>query len=302
MDAIRKLDQMIISLKGRKKKRLVVVNALDAHTISAVHQAVEKGIVEGVLVGQSKLIYQVCKSEKINPGSFLIVEAANEKEAAKHSLELIRTGKGDLIMKGLLSTDQYMRALLDKETGLLSPGAILSHVSVLEPKNYHKLLIVGDVAIIPEPELKEKIAIAGYLIQTAVALGIEKPKLAVLAATEKVLPKMRACTDAAILAKMGDRGQIKGAFIDGPMGLDVAIDSDSAAIKKVNSPVSGDADCLLFPNIESGNVFYKAYTKLNGGELGAVVAGAKVPAVLSSRGDSALTKLYSIALAALIAG
>ena len=205
-------------------------------------------------------------------------------------------------MKGLLSTDQYTRALLNKENGLLPPGAILSHVSVLEPKNYHKLLIVGDVAIIPEPELKDKIAIAGYLIQTAVALGIETPKLAVLAASELVLPKMQACTDAAILSKMGERGQIKGALIDGPMGLDVAIDKESAAIKKVRPPVAGDADCLLFPNIESGNVFYKAHTKLNGGELGAIVTGAKVPAILSSRGDNALTKLYSIALAALTAG
>ena len=302
MKAIKKLDQMISALKGKKKKRLVVVNAIDAHTIIAVHQAVEKGIVEGVLVGQNKLIRQVCKLEKIDSDVFTMVGAANEKEAATSSLILINSGEGDIIMKGLLSTDQYMRALLNKEIGLLPPGAILSHVSVLEPKNYHKLLIVGDVAIIPEPELKDKIAIARYLIQTAMALGIKSPKLAVLAASELVLPKMQACTDAAILSKMGERGQIKGALIDGPMGLDVAIDKESAVIKKVGSPVAGDADCLLFPNIESGNVFYKAHTKLNGGELGAIVAGAKVPAILSSRGDSALTKLYSIALAALTAG
>ncbi|MDX2445438.1 MAG: phosphate acyltransferase, partial [Bacteroidales bacterium] len=130
---------------------------------------------------------------------------------------------------------------------------------------------------------------------------IKKPKLAVLAATEQVLPKMQACVDAAILAKMGDRGQFSGAVVEGPLALDVAVDKVSAEIKKINSPVAGDADCLLFPNIEAGNVFYKFHTKLSGGELGAIVAGAKVPAILSSRGDSAKTKLYSIALAALLA-
>ncbi|MEA3476868.1 MAG: phosphate acyltransferase, partial [Bacteroidota bacterium] len=162
-------------------------------------------------------------------------------------------------------------------------------------------LVVGDVAIIPAPELKEKIAIAKHLIRTSKALGIEQPKLGVLAATEQVLPKMQACVDAAIISKMGERGQIKGAIIDGPMALDVAVDKESAEIKKINSPVAGDVDCILFPNIESGNVFYKFHTKLSGGELAAIVAGAKVPAILSSRGDSARTKLYSIALAALMA-
>jgi len=301
MNAITKLDQMIVALKGKKKKKLVVVNAVDVHTINAVYHAVKKEIVEGVLVGQEKKILKVCEAENINPDYFTLVDAANEKKAAIRSLEMIHAGEGDVIMKGLLSTDQYMRALLNKDIGLLPHGAILSHVSVLELKHYHKLLIVGDVAIIPEPELREKIAISEYLIQTAKALGISKPKLAVLAATEQVLPKLHACTDAAILSKMGERGQISGAFIDGPMGLDVAIDKESAVIKKVGSPVAGDADCLLFPNIEAGNVFYKAHTKLNEGELGAIVVGAKVPAILSSRGDSALTKLYSIALATITA-
>jgi phosphate butyryltransferase len=160
-------------------------------------------------------------------------------------------------------------------------------------------MIVGDVAIIPTPDLKQKVAITNYLINTAHALGIEKPKVAIIAATEQVSPGMEACVDASIISKMGDRGQIKNALIDGPLALDVAIDKESAQIKKLTGEVAGDADCLLFPNIDAGNVFYKTNTKLAGAELGAMVVGAKVPCVLSSRGDSTLTKLYSIALAAM---
>jgi phosphate butyryltransferase len=194
-----------------------------------------------------------------------------------------------------------MRAILNKEAGLMPPKAVLSHVTVMEIARYHKLLIVGDVAIIPAPDLDQKVAITNYLINTARALGIEKPKVAILAATEQMLPGMQACVDAGIISKMADRGQIKNAFIDGPLSLDTAIDMESAQIKKVGGQVAGDADCIVFPNIESGNVFYKFNTKLAGGELGALVCGAKCPAVLSSRGDSAKTKMYSIALAALVA-
>jgi len=182
-----------------------------------------------------------------------------------------------------------------------SSNSILSHISVIETPNYHKLITVADVAIIPLPDLKQKIAITNYLIRTAKALQINKPKVAILAATEQMLPGMQACVDAAIISKMADRGQIKGAFVDGPLALDVAIDKESCEIKKLESTVAGDADCILFPNIEAGNVFFKTNTKLCKGELAAVVFGAKVPAILTSRGDSELTKLYSIALAALIA-
>jgi phosphate butyryltransferase len=182
-----------------------------------------------------------------------------------------------------------------------SPKAILSHVTVLEVPTYHKLLICSDVAIIPAPDLNQKIAIANFLIQTAKTLQIEKPKVAVIAATEQMLAGMPACVDAAIIAKMADRGQIKGGFVDGPISLDTALDKESAEIKKLSSPVAGDADCLLFPNIESGNVMYKSATKLSNSELGAMVVGAKVPCILTSRGDSAKSKMYSIALAALSA-
>jgi len=214
---------------------------------------------------------------------------------------MIMKGEGDILMKGLVSTDKYMRAILNKDAGMLPPKAVLTHVTVIESAGYHKLLVVGDVAIIPQPDLSQKVAITNFLIQVAKALGIEQPKVAVIAATEQMLPGMQACVDAGIISKMADRGQIKGAFVDGPLALDVALDRESAQIKKIGGNVAGDADCLLFPNIESGNVFYKSHTKLSKGELGAVVMGARCPAVLSSRGDSALTKTYSIALAALVA-
>lgn len=298
---ITKLDQMFEALKNSKKKRLVAAFANDEHTISAVNMAIDMGLVEGTLVGDKVEIEKVCVEHNININKFKVVHEPNEMNAAYKAVELINNGEGNLLMKGLVSTDKYMRAILDKEKGLMAKGAVLSHVTVMENPNYHKLLIVGDVAILPAPELSEKIAITNYLINTAHALGIEKPKVALIAASEQVSVKMPACVDAAIISKMADRGQIKGAWVDGPLALDVAIDQESADIKKVGGNVAGDADCLVFPNIESGNVFYKANTKLALGEQGAIVVGAKVPAVLSSRGDSAKTKLYSIALAALTA-
>ena len=213
-----------------------------------------------------------------------------------------REGQGDILMKGLCSTDKYMRGILNKEKGLLPPKAVLSHVCVLDNPNYHKLIVLGDMAVIPLPDLNQKIAIVKYLVNTAKALQIEKPKVALLAATEQMLPAMQACVDAAIISKMIDRGQIPGCLGDGPLALDVAISKEAVQIKKLVSPVAGDADCLLFPNIESANTFYKVNSQLcQGVKQAAIVAGAMAPCVLSSRADSIETKLNSIALAALTA-
>lgn len=299
--AITKLDQMFEVLKSKTKKRLVAAYANDPHTIEAVGEAVDKGIVDGILVGDGETMKKVCGQLGIDPGKFRLVHEPNEAKAAAVAVKMINSGEGDLLMKGLVSTDKYMKAILNKEEGLMDAGAVLSHVTVMENPLYHKLLIVGDVAIIPLPEFKQKVAILNYLVNTAKALGIEKPKVAVITASEQVLPGIPSCVDAAMLSKMADRGQITGAYVDGPLALDAAIDKESAEIKKLSGPVAGDADCLLFPNIEAGNVFYKTNTKMAGSELGAFVAGARVPCVLSSRGDSAQTKLYSIALAAMIA-
>jgi len=299
--SITKLDQILDVLKSKTKKRMVAAYANDAHTIEAVNNAVELGIIDGILVGDEPTIKKVCAEHHIDVNKFKIVQEADEILAAKKACEIINKGEADFIMKGALSTDKYMRAILNKETGLMLPKATLTHITVLENPNYYKLMIVADVAVLPAPDLDQKIAITNFLIKTAHALQIEIPKVAVIAATEQMLHGMPACVDAAIIAKMGDRGQFKNAKIDGPLAIDVAIDKESCEIKGLKSEVAGDADCLLFPNIEAGNVFYKTNTKLCGAELGAYVAGAKVPAVLSSRGDSVKTKLYSIALAALMA-
>jgi phosphate butyryltransferase len=298
---INKLDLMIDALKGKTKKRLVAAYANDAHTIEAVNNATELGIIDPILVGDEETIKKVCAAEGIDVSKFKIVQEANEVQAAVKAVEIINAGEADVLMKGLVSTDKYMRAILNKEKGLLPPKAVLSHVTVVEVPTYPKLLIVSDVAIIPAPDLAQKIAITNYVINTAHALGIENPKVALIAATEQMSTGMQACIDAAIISKMNDRKQIKGAMVDGPLALDVAIDMESVEIKKLVSTVAGDADCMVFPNIESGNVFFKTCTKLAGGELAAVVTGAKCPAVLTSRGDSSKTKTYSIALACLMA-
>jgi phosphate butyryltransferase len=298
--SITKLDQIVEAVKSRPRKRLVAVYANDQHTIEAISKAIDLDIVEATLIGDTAIIEKICKAEGIDAGKFTIIHQTIDTKAATKAVELINKGEGNLIMKGMISTDKYMRAILNKETGLMDPGAILSHVTVIENPFYHKLIICGDVAVIPLPDLKQKIAIASYLIDTAHALGITIPKLAVITATELILAAMPACIDAAIIAKMGDRGQFKDALIDGPLSFDVAVDKESAEIKGIAGPVAGDADCFLFPNIETGNIFYKTSTKLCKAELGAFVAGARVPAILSSRGDTTLTKMYSIALSALV--
>ncbi len=301
MMKITKMDDIIQAVKSKPRKRLVVAFANDAHTIEAVSNAIDLGIVEGILVGDEKTIKEVCTHEKVDFTKFKIVQEADEMKAANLAVKLINDGEADFLMKGLVSTDKYMRAILNKETGLLPPKAVLSHVVVMELSKYPKLLVVTDVAVIPAPDLDQKIAMTNYVISVSKALGIDEPKVALIAATEQMSASMPACVDAAIIAKMADRGQIKGALVDGPLALDVAIDKECVEIKKLKSVVDGEADCLVFPNIESANVFYKTTSKLCDSQLGAMLVGAKCPAVLSSRGDSAMTKTYSIALAALTA-
>ncbi len=299
--AITKLEQIFDLLKSRPKKRLVAAFANDAHTIEAVYAAAERGIIDASLTGDEANIRKICQEHGFDVSKFEIVNEPNELKAAALAVKLINEGKANLLMKGSLSTDKYMRAILKKEIGLCAEGAVLSHVTVMEFPSYPRLLTICDVAIIPLPDFKQKIRMIDYMVKTSKAIGVEKPKVAVIAATEQMLAGMPACVDAALLSKMNDRGQITGCLIDGPLSLDCAIDRESVEIKKVGGPVAGEADCLLFPNIESGNVFFKAGSKLAGAELAAYVAGAKVPCVLTSRGDSALTKTYSIALAALMA-
>lgn len=282
------------------KKRMVVAWGVDDHTISAAAEAVARGLVDVTLVGDQALIEQVCKGENIDPAIFAIAHNPVELSAVAQAVRMVRDGQGDFLMKGLCSTDKFLRAILNKETGLLPPKGTLTHCAVFEIPSYHKLLFIGDVAVIPAPDLKQKQIIMEYLVKTAKSVGVKTPKVAIIAATEQVLPSQPATMEAAQLSKMADRGQIKGCVADGPLALDVALDKDSAQIKGLASEVAGDADCLLFPNIESGNVFYKANSKLVPGVRQAgMLVGAKVPCVLSSRADSTDTKLNSIAVAAM---
>ena len=282
------------------KKRMVAAWGVDDHTVSAASQAIDLGLVEVTLVGDQAMIEEVCHQENIDPAKFTIVHNPVELKAVEQAVQMVREGQGDFLMKGLCSTDKFLRAILNKETGLLPPKGTLTHCGVIENPNYHKLLFVGDVAVIPAPDFKQKQVIMQCLVKTASSAGIKTPKVAIIAATEQVLPSQVATMEAAQLAKMADRGQIKGCVADGPLALDVAIDKESADIKGMTSPVAGDADCLLFPNIESGNVFYKTNSKLVPGVRQAgILVGAKVPCVLSSRADSTDTKLNSIAVAAM---
>ncbi len=299
---ITSFEQIYEILRSKTRKRLVAAWAVDDHTITAAYKAVQLGIVDATLVGDVNMIKDVCAKEKIDPSVFTIIHNDNELNSIAQAVGMVRDGQGDILMKGLCSTDKYMRGILNKERGLLPPKAVLSHVCVMKNPNYHKMIILGDMAVIPLPDLNQKVAITKYLVNTARALQIDKPKVAIIAATEQMLPGMQACVDAAIISKMIDRKAIPNCVGDGPLALDVAISKEAVEIKKLASPVAGDADCLVFPNIESANVFYKVNSQLcNGVQQAAIVAGAMAPCVLSSRADSIDTKLNSIALAALTA-
>lgn len=279
---------------------MIAAWGVDGHTIAAAAEAVRLGLADVTLVGDQDMIAEACAVEGADVSLFTVVHNPDEMKSVAQAVQMIRDGEGDFLMKGLCSTDKFVRAILNKETGLLPPKGTLTHCTALEIPSYHKLLFVGDVAVIPAPDIKQKQIIMECLVRTAQAVGVEKPKVALIAATEQVLPSQPASIESALLAKMVERGQIKGCVADGPLALDVAIDMESVQIKGLVSPVAGDADCLLFPNIESGNVFYKANSKLVPGvKQAGMLVGAKVPCVLSSRADSIDTKLNSIALAAM---
>ncbi len=299
---IEHLTQIVEEARKRGKKRLAVAYGQDSHTLEAVYDAYKEGLVEPTLYGDKATIEQVCKENGIDITAFNIVDEAVDTKCVQLAVASVVAGEADVLMKGLVSTDKYMRGILNKEAGLFPPKGVLSHVSVVEMPCYPKLLIISDVAVIPQPDFKQKTKQIEYLAKTAKTLGIQTPKIACIAPSEQLLPNVISSTEGALLAKMGDRGQLGNVIVDGPLSLDVALYKEVAEHKKVKgSAVAGDPDCLLFPNIESANVFFKSATHLCGGELAAMVMGTKVPCVLTSRGDSSKTKLFSIALACLSA-
>ena len=282
-------------------KRMIAAWGVDSHTIEAASLAADMGFVKVTLVGDRDLIQQVCDASRIDISKFVIVDEKDELKAVAKAVQLVHDGEGDVLMKGLCSTDKFLRAILNKEGGLLPPKGLLSHVGVIENPNYHKLMFITDMAVIPAPEFRQKVKMAGFVTGVARSFGIAMPKIAFIAASEQMMDTMPACIEAAMLAKMCDRGQIK-AIGDGPLALDVAIDEESVQIKKLKSPVAGDADCLLFPNIESANVFWKTNSKLaKDVRQAGFLVGTKVPCILASRADSVDVKLNSIASAVISA-
>lgn len=290
-------NDLFAELKAKKIcKKLVVAWGVDEHSIEAAYKAMEMGFVAVTLVGDENLIKVVCEKSGLDMTKFEIVNISNEMKAVSSSVQMVHDGRGDVLMKGLCSTDKFLRAILNKDTGLLPLKGLLSHVGVIENPNYPKLIFMSDMAVIPLPEFRQKVKMSGFLLGVARSFGIAKPKIAFIAASEQMLDSMPACTEGAMLSKMADRGQLGACIGDGPLALDVAIDNESVAIKKLSSPVAGDADCLLFPNIESANVFWKTNSKLvRGVKQAGMLVGTTVPCILASRADSVDTKLNSIA-------
>lgn len=297
---IKKLNELVDAARSRGRRRLAVAYGNDAHTLHAVYDAWQAGLVEPTVFGDKAQILSVCRSENLDATAFAIVDEKSDVRCVEMAVALVANGGADVLMKGLVSTDKYMRGILNKEAGLFPPKGTLSHVSVIEIPGRDELLCISDVAVIPLPDFKQKTVLIKYLSRIAASIGIDRPRIACIAPSEQVLPSVPSSTESAILAKMGDRGQLGNVIVDGPLSLDVALYPEAAEAKKVQgSSVAGKADCLLFPNIESGNVFFKAATHMGGAEVAAIVVGTKVPCVLTSRGDTTQTKLYSIALACL---
>ncbi len=299
---IQHLADLVTAAQQLGKKRLAVAYGQDSHTIEAVYEATKEGLVEATLYGEQEKIEAVCKEMGIDVSNFKIVEERSDVGCVRRAVAAVMAGEADVLMKGLVSTDKYMRGILNKEAGLFPPKGTLSHVTILEMEGYHKLLTISDIAVIPLPDLKQKMKLIGYLAKTASLIGINTPKIACIAPSEQVLPTVVSSYEGAILSKMADRGQLGRVVVDGPLSLDVAMYKEVAEHKNVKgSTIAGDPDCLLFPNIESANVFFKSVTHFGHGELAAMVVGTKVPCVLTSRGDTSTSKLYSIALACLAA-
>jgi len=299
---IRTLDQLEENvLSTGKRYRLAVAWAQDSNTIQAVDRAVRKGFIEALLIGNPAEIIKTCSSGNIDPGLFTIIEAANERQSAQMAVGMVKEGDADIVMKGLLGTDKFLREVMDKERGIMLPGAVLSYVGALEIPAYHKLLFITDPAVIPFPDLDQKIAMAQHAIEMAHRFGVDKPRIALIGASEKMSRKLGNAVDYAVMCKMADRGQIKDCIMDGPLDLFLACDKNSPGIKGVDTPVNGDADILLFPSLESCNPFYKGMMLFAGGELAGLITGTQKPVIVMSRSESERSKYFCIALSCLMA-
>ena len=277
-----------------------VAHPCEAMALEGAIEASRMGLIAPLLVGPAAKIAETAEASKIDLGNLPIVDVPHSHAAASKAVELIKEGKAEILMKGSLHTDELMGAVVSREGGLRTSRRI-SHVFVMDVPTYHKVLIVTDGAINIAPTLEDKVDICQNAIDLAISLGLEKPKVAILAAVETVTSKMPATLDAAALCKMAERGQIKGALLDGPLAFDNAISTQAAETKGIKSAVAGDPDILLAPDLESGNILAKQLSFLANADSAGMVLGAKVPVILTSRADSVRSRIASCAVAKLAA-
>ena len=284
-----------------RRHRIAVAWAQDPNTVGSLSRAVSEGFAEALMIGKKELILNTCRETGADPDRFTIIGAASEKEAAELAVSMTRAGEADIVMKGLVGTDKFLRAVMDKDKGLLPPKSVMSYVCAVEIPAYHKLLFITDTAVIPFPDLDQKVAMAEYALSMARRFGIAKPSLALIGASEKVSSHFPNTLDYSVMCKMAERGQISDCIIDGPVDLFLACDPASVKIKGVDTPLAGNADILLFPSLEACNPFYKGLMLFGGGELAGMICGTTKPVVLMSRSESELSKYYCVALACLMA-
>jgi phosphate butyryltransferase len=282
---------------GLFKKRLLVAAAHDAHTLAGVNEAFRKGIAEPVLIGNGAKIKEIIDAEDLEIGNAEIVEASDDIACAETAAKLAAAGYGNAIMKGKLQTAGLLHEILDKKYDLKT-GMLLSHVGLFQVPSYHKLFVLTDGGLVIAPDAEQKRLILDNAVETLHRLGVEKPKVAVLCATETENPKIQASSDAALLKRQNREGVIGGCIVEGPISFDLMYDKESAEIKGYESPVAGDADILLLPDMTAGNLVAKTFMLAAKSMMAGIIVGAKTPIVLVSRGATAKEKYWSIVFAA----
>ncbi len=295
--AFKSLDDLILFAQSRPKRRIAVAAASDHHVLEAIKRACELKIAEPYLIGDPKEINAIAASIGLKNDQFEIVDEPDPAKACVLAVSLIRDGKAEILMKGMVPTAILLKAVLNKDSGLRKRET-LSHFALFQTSHYHKLLGVSDAAMNISPSLSEKTNIIENAVEVMHKLGISNPKVAVLAPIETVNDKIPSSTDAASLTRMFQEQHINHCIVYGPLALDNAVSKEAALQKGIHSEVAGDADILIAPDLNSGNILYKSLIFLSDGKAAAIITGANAPIVLTSRADSEMNKLYSIALAA----
>jgi phosphate butyryltransferase len=298
---IKSLEQIEDLVIKRPPGRIAVAAAHDDHVLQSVHDVYVKGYARPILIGDKEKIFQIADDLQIDVSKMTIIKELDERRCAELAVNMVSSSEADVLMKGMMQTSDLLKAVLERDKGLRASG-LLSHVGVYEIASYSKLLFITDGGINIAPDLKQKADIIRNCIEVARTLGVERPKVAVLAAVETINPAMQPTLDAAALSKMAQRGQIANCMIDGPLAMDNAINLGAAQHKKIISDVAGDADILLAPDIEAGNILVKSLIFLGQARSCGIITGAKVPLVVTSRAESSEAKYFSILLALAMLG